>query len=282
MTQIPSLMDMLKAGMHFGHQGSKWHPKMKQYIFGMRGGVHIIDLERTTEELEKALVYAKNLAVNGKSILFVGIKRQAREITKAAAEDCGMPYLTERWIGGLLTNFDVAKQRLKKYNTLKQQIASGEIEKYTKKEQIEFKKTLEKMDKYLIGLAKVERLPEALFISDMRISKTAVAEAKRMNIPIIGVCDTNVNPENATYVIPANDDAVNSIKMISNLLASAIKEGKVDWEKSKAVMDKENIKKMPGRVEQANLAGKSSLVKAVAQKTATTTTRRAVTKESSV
>ena len=126
MTQVPSLMDMLKAGMHFGHQKSRWHPKMEQYIFGVRNGVHILDLERTTVELQKALDYTRDLAASGKVVLFVGTKKQAQSIVKAAAEDCGMPYLTERWIGGLLTNFDETKQRLKKYKTLKTQIETGE------------------------------------------------------------------------------------------------------------------------------------------------------------
>ncbi len=185
MTQVPSLMDMLKAGMHFGHQKSRWHPKMEQYIFGARNGVHIIDLEKTTVELEKSLAYVQGLAASGKTILFVGTKRQAQVIVKAAAETCEMPYLTERWIGGLLTNFDEAKRRLKKYKTLKQQIASGEIEKYTKKEQIDIKKSVEKMDKYLIGLTSMEKLPDALFIVDMRVCKTAVAEAQRLAFQLL-------------------------------------------------------------------------------------------------
>jgi len=277
---IPSLMDMLKAGMHFGHQKSRWHPKMKPYIFGVRNGVHIINLERTALELEKALSYAADLAANGKTILFVGTKRQAQNIVKAAALNCGMPFLTERWIGGLLTNFDETKQRLKKYKNLKQQIESGEIEKYTKKEQLDIKKSVEKMDKYLSGLTTLEKMPEALFIIDLRVSKTAVAEAQRTNVPIIGVCDTNVNPDQATVVIPANDDAVNSIKIISDLMSEAIKEGKVKWEKNKAAMEKE-MKKAPIMAEVKNTEGKSSLVKAAAKVTKAPV-RRAVTKESSI
>lgn len=234
MFNIPSLLEMLKAGAHFGHQHSRWHPKMESYIYGSRNGVHVIDLEHTQAELLKALEYAKDLASKGKVILFVGTKRQAQVPVKAAAESCGMPFLTERWIGGLLTNFSEAKDRLKKYRTLKDQVATGEIEKYTKKEQVELKKKLATLDKYLNGLGNMDKLPDALYIADMRVAKTAVAEANRINIPIIGVCDTNVNPEKAQYVIPANDDAVNSIKMMADLVAEAVKEGKVEFEKNKA------------------------------------------------
>ncbi len=234
MFNIPSLLEMLKAGAHFGHQHSRWHPKMESYIYGSRNGVHVIDLEHTQAELLKALEYVKDLASKGKVILFVGTKRQAQVPVKAAAESCGMPFLTERWIGGLLTNFSEAKDRLKKYRTLKDQVATGEIEKYTKKEQVELKKKLATLDKYLNGLGNMDKLPDALYIADMRVAKTAVAEANRINIPIIGVCDTNVNPEKAQYVIPANDDAVNSIKMMADLVAEAVKEGKVEFEKNKA------------------------------------------------
>lgn len=235
MSNIPSLLEMLKAGAHFGHQHSRWHPKMKPYIYGSRNGVHVIDLERTQVDLEKALAYVKDLASKGKVILFVGTKRQAQAPVKAAAESCGMPFLTERWIGGLLTNFSEAKDRLKKYRTLKDQVATGEIEKYTKKEQVELKKKLATLDKYLNGLVNMDKMPDALYVADMRMAKTAVAEANRMNVPIVGVCDSNVNPEKAEYVIPANDDAVNSIKMMADLIAEAIKEGKAEWEKNKAM-----------------------------------------------
>lgn len=243
MTKIPTLLEMLKAGVHFGHQKSRWHPKMEQHIFGVRNGVHIIDLEKTQVQLEKALNYLKNLASKGQVILFVGTKRQAREIIKAAAISCGAPYLVERWIGGLLTNFEEVKRRLKKYHNLKEQFASGEIEKYTKKEQVTMKKHLEKMDKYLIGLTALDKMPDALYIADMRTEKTALAEAERTEMPTVAVCDTNVNPEKVSYAIPANDDAVNSIKIIADLAAEAINEGRKEYEKKKAEHAKEETEK---------------------------------------
>lgn len=249
MAKMPSLLEMLKAGVHFGHQKSRWHPKMKPYIFGVRNGVHIIDLEKTQEALATVLEYVKGLVANGKTILFVGTKRQAQAIVKAAAESCGMPYLTERWIGGFLTNFSEAKVRLKKYLTMRQEVASGEIEKYTKKEQLEFKKVLATMDKYLTGVANLTALPDAVFIADMRDSKIAVAEATQTGVPIIGVCDSNVNPLQADYPIPANDDAVNSIKIIVNLLAEAVNDGRAEFEKKKAAAVKTEVKTATPKVE---------------------------------
>lgn len=234
MANIPSLLEMLKAGVHFGHQKSRWHPKMAPYLFGVRNGVHVIDLEKTVEALESVLEHVKTLASKGKVILFVGTKRQARSIIKAAAENCGMPFLTERWIGGLLTNFDEFKRRMKKYKSLKEMVETGEIEKYTKKEQVSIKKEIEKMDKYLAGLIDLEKIPDALYIADLRVEKTALTEAQRVGVPMIAACDSNVDPTKVEYPIPANDDAVNSIKMIADLVAEAVKEGKALYEKNKA------------------------------------------------
>lgn len=253
MFKLPTLLEMLKAGVHFGHQTSRWHPKMKDYIFGSRNGVHIIDLERTTQELEKTLDFVKTLATQGKVLLFVGTKHQARELVRQAAISCGMPYLTERWIGGLLTNFSEVKRRLKKYAELKEQFGTGEIERYSKKEQLMLKKKLDKMDKYLVGLTDLKEMPDALYIVDLRAEKTAVAEAGRMNVPMVAVTDTNVNPTKANYIIPANDDAVNSIKMMVNLVAEAVNYGRLEWEKKKADMQVEVKKKVTGKKERKSL-----------------------------
>ncbi|MFA6485914.1 MAG: 30S ribosomal protein S2 [Candidatus Magasanikbacteria bacterium] len=234
MVKIPTLLEMLSAGAHFGHQKSRWHPKMEQYLFGNRNGVHVINLEKTQEELQKSLEYIKNLTAEGKVILFVGTKKQTKGLIQTAADSCGMPYISERWIGGLLTNFAEVKTRLKKYRLLKDQFATREIERYTKKEQVRKQKDLDKMDRYLLGIASLEKMPDALYISDMRTEKTALAEANRTGIPVVGVCDSNVNPLDATYIIPANDDAVNAIKMMADLVAEAVTEGKAEWEKAKA------------------------------------------------
>ncbi len=239
MPQIPSLVEMLKAGVHFGHQSSRWHPKMEPYLFGVRNGIHVIDLEKTTDELVKVLAHVKDLASKGKVILFVGTKRQARTFVKDAAERCGMPYVVERWIGGLLTNFPECKRRLVKYRGLKEQVATGEIEKYTKKEQAVLKKMIEKMDKYLVGLTSLEKIPDALYIADMRVEKTAITESRKTEVPVIAVSDSNVDPTKVAFPIPANDDAVNAIKMIADLMAEAVNEGKLEAEKKKAMMKEE-------------------------------------------
>lgn len=235
MVKLPSINDLLKAGAHFGHQKSRWHPKMSPFLFGTRNNLHIIDLEKTLVELEKTLEYVKGLAKEGKTILFVGTKRQSQDLVRAAAERCGMPYAVERWIGGALTNFEELKKRLKKFEQMKEEVKTGEVEKYTKKEQVEFKKELDKMSQYLTGLVSLEKMPDALYIADLRTEKTALSEAKKKNVPVVAVCDSNVNPEVAKFVIPANDDAVNSIKMMADLMADAVLEGKAEAEKAKVV-----------------------------------------------
>lgn len=224
--QIPSILEMLQAGVHFGHQVSRWHPKMKPYIFTDRSGVHILDLEKTREELEKTLAEVKRMVSEGKNIVFVTTKPQAKEIVKQAAIDCGMPYLVDRWIGGFLTNFREIKKLIHSYVTLKEQDASGEFERYTKKEQLRLREKIAKLDKSLAGLSTITSMPDSLFLPAMQREKTAVMEANATGVDIIAVCDTNANPQKATLVIPANDDAVRSIEMIVGLVRDAVNEGR--------------------------------------------------------
>lgn len=239
--EIPSILEMLQAGVHFGHKGSRWYPKMKPFIFTSRNQVHIVDLEKTKVQLEIILPQIKQLAKEGKQILFVSTKPQAKAIVKKAAQDCGMPFLVDRWIGGMLTNFTEIKKLVKNYVTLKDQQDKGQLGKYTKKEQLEIGKKIEKMDKYLSGLVSLNNLPDVVFIPSMQCEKTAVTEANRMSIPIIGICDTNANPNKAEYVIPANDDAVKSIEMMVGLVRDTIKKG-VE-EKGKDAVKKEDVVK---------------------------------------
>lgn len=234
--KIPSILEMLQAGVHFGHQVSRWHPKMKPYIFTDRNGVHVIDLEQTQVKLKETLETVKNLAAEGKVILFVTTKPQAREIVKEAAISCDSPYLVDRWLGGMLTNFDEIKKMIKKYNDLKEKQASGDLERYTKKEQLDFSKEIESMGSYLAGLSKLKKMPDVLFIPAIQREKTAVVEANKMNVAIVGIADTNANPEKVDYFIPANDDAVNAIRMMVNQVAEAIKEGNAEFaQKSKTI-----------------------------------------------
>jgi len=230
--QIPSLVEMLQAGLHFGHQTARWHPKMKPFIFTQRNGVHIIDLEKTQEKLTSVLETVKTMAKEGKIILFVSTKPQAREIVKAAAIDCGMPFLVDRWIGGLLTNFSEMKKMITTYVSMKEQQTKGELGKYTKKEQLEISKDLEKKDQSLVGLTELTRLPDAIFVPAVQREKTAVIEANAMGVDVVGITDSNANPNLVKYFVPGNDDAVKSITMIVGLMAEAVKEGRAEAEKT--------------------------------------------------
>lgn len=222
---LPTILELLQAGVHFGHQKSRWHPKMKPYVFADRGGVHIIDLEKTLEKLENATKFLCDLTRNSGVVLFVGTKKQGQNIIRKYAEETGMPYITERWIGGLFTNFSNVNKLVKKYRDLKEKRNSGALKKYTKKERVAFDKQIEKLEKLVGGLGDLKKIPEAIFVLDIKREKTAVMEARQKKVPIVGFCDSNINPELLDYPIPANDDAVKSIELITRLIAEAIKEG---------------------------------------------------------
>jgi small subunit ribosomal protein S2 len=224
--KIPSSLEMLKAGVHFGHQSAKWHPKMKPFIFGERGGVHIINVEKTAEQLDKTLNYITNTVSRGGSILFVGTKRQAQAIIAKYATECGMPFVNVRWLGGTLTNYGQLQRLIRHYLDLKDKREKGELKKYTKLEQLQFDREIAELDEKIGGLSTLTRVPDALFILDARHEKTAVREAQAMKVPMIALVDSNVNPTGIEYVIPGNDDAVNSLDLITKLVAGAVKEGK--------------------------------------------------------
>lgn len=226
MTKIPSLEEMLNAGMHFGHSTSKWHPKMAPYIFTSKRGVHIIDLTKTQQMLENALEFMKKLSSEKKVILFVGTKKQVKIPMEEMAKEVGMPYVTEKWPGGALTNFSIFKKSIKKYQDLLQEREQGKLEKYTKKEQIEFEKLINKLEVKVKGLVNLNKMPDALFVWDIKKEKIAVSEARKKNIPIVAICDTNVNPNMVNYPIPANDDATKTINLTLDLIKQSIQEGK--------------------------------------------------------
>lgn len=225
---------MLQAGVHFGHQKSKWHPKMEKYIFGDRQGIHIIDLEKTQECLKKACAFAKQTAARGGIILFVGTKRQAVDIVEKAAQSVNMPYVNKRWLGGTLTNYVNMAQLLRKFKDLKRKLEKGELGKYTKLEQQKFAEQVKNYEEKIGGLQNLTRIPDAVFILDIRKDKTALQEAVRRGVKIIAICDSNVNPEHVAYPIPANDDATKSIELIANTVAGAIREGREEWEGNRA------------------------------------------------
>lgn len=234
MPSIPSLAEMLQAGAHFGHQTSKWHPKMRKYLFGSRQGVHIINLEETQKMLERALAFAKQISGRGGVVLFVGTKKQATQIVQDTAIVAGMPFVNKRWLGGTLTNFAVITQLLRKFKDLKRRQEKGELSKYTKFEQLKFNEQLEQWEDKVGGIKDLARIPDAVFILDIRKDKTALEEAKRRGVKVIALCDSNVNPKEVDYPIPCNDDAIKAIEMMSRLMAEACKEGREEWEAARA------------------------------------------------
>lgn len=231
MTKIPSIEEMLKAGMHFGHQKSKWHPKMAPFIFTDRKGVHIIDLTKSQKMLEEALEFMKNLAKESKVILFVGTKSQVKVPMTKMAKEINMPYVTGKWLGGLLTNFGTIKKSIKKYVDLLEKKNSGKLDKYTKKERLEFDREISRLDVKVGGLVNLNKIPDAIFVWDLKKEATAIAEAVKKNIPIVAICDTNVNPKDVKYIIPSNDDATKTIKLVLGLIKEAILEGKAEIKK---------------------------------------------------
>lgn len=221
------VLDMLQAGVHFGHRPSKKHPKMDRFIFGTKNGISIINLERTKEQLDAILPVIEEMAATGKSILFLGTKSQAKAVIKTAAERAGMPYIIERWLGGLLTNFGHVGQLMKRLTQLKQEKDGGLwAERYTKREQLMFEREIERLEKLVGGVETMATLPDALLIVDCKKEKTAVKEANRKHIPVIALVDTNINPTKIDYPIPANDDGIKSITYIVNQVVEAIERGK--------------------------------------------------------
>lgn len=226
MIKIPNVEELLQAGMHFGHRTSKWHPKMKPFIFGERKGVHIIDLMKSKEQLEKSLGFISDISARGGKVLFVGTKAQVKGLLKKVAKETDMPYVCEHWLGGTMTNFPVIKKNVKKYKDLIEKQGEGKLSKYTKKEQLQFSRQIAKLELSVGGLVDLNAMPDAVFIWDIKNEKTALAEAKKKLIPIIAVCDTNVDPTGIAYVIPANDDASKTIKLVFDLIREAVNEGK--------------------------------------------------------
>ena len=212
--------------MHFGHQASKRNPKMSPYIFGSRKGVNIINLELTQKKLEEAYEFVKNLASQGKAILFVGTKKHIAPIIEKYAKECNMPYISVRWLGGTVTNFPTVLRGIRRYKTLKEKDQKGELEQYTKKEQGRIRKEIKKMDVLVGGISSLEKIPDALFVVDLKSDKTAYTEASKKKIPIVAICDTNVNPSRVLHPIPASDDSAASVELITSLIAEAVKEGK--------------------------------------------------------
>ena len=222
-----TMKELLEAGVHFGHQVRRWNPKMKEYIFGERNGIYIIDLQKTQRMFREAIAFVTNLIAEdkGKTVLFVGTKRQAQDAIREESEKCGQYYVNQRWLGGLLTNFQTVQKSIKRLKDLESMQTDGRYEKMTKKERIKLDRERESLNKNLSGIKSMTRLPDAIFIIDVKKEEIAVAEANRLGIPIVAVVDTNCSPEGIDYVIPGNDDALRAVRLFASRIADAIVEG---------------------------------------------------------
>ncbi len=230
---VVSIKQLLESGVHFGHQTRRWNPKMARYIFGERNGIYIINLERTEKELKNGCDFLSKIAANGEYILFVGTKKQAQQAIVDEANRCEMFYVDQRWLGGTLTNFETIRKSIKRLDKLESMRDDGTFEKLKKKEVAVYNKEMSKLLKNLGGIRKMDKLPGALFIVDIKKEETAVKEARRLNIPIVALVDTNSDPDVIDYVIPGNDDAIKSIRLVAAAVSEAILEGKSKFEKSR-------------------------------------------------
>ncbi len=223
---VVAMKQLLEAGVHFGHQTRRWDPKMAEYIFQARNGIHIIDLQKTSKKLDEAYSFLKEQAEEGKTILFVGTKKQAQDCVKEAAEKCGMYYVNQRWLGGTLTNFGTIRTRIARLKDLERMQEDGTFDVLPKKEVILLKKEMEKLEKNLGGIKDMEELPGVMFIVDPKKERIGILEAKKLGIPVIGLIDTNCNPEDVDYAIPGNDDAIRAVGLIADCMANAVIEGR--------------------------------------------------------
>ncbi len=223
---VVSMKQLLEAGVHFGHQTRRWNPKMSEYIYMERNGIYIIDLQKTVKKLEEAYSFVRSVAENGQSVLFVGTKKQAQDAVKEEAERVGMFYVNARWLGGMLTNFKTMRTRVERLAQLKKMQEDGTFDMLPKKEVIKLLHEMEKLEKYLGGVKEMKKLPGALFVVDPRKEHNAIAEARKLHIPIVAIVDTNCDPDEVDYVIPGNDDAIRAIRLISATMANAVVEGR--------------------------------------------------------
>ena len=223
---VVSMKQLLEAGVHFGHQTRRWNPKMASYIYTERNGIYIIDLQKTVKKLEEAYNFVRDLAANGETLLFVGTKKQAQDAIREEAERVGMYFVNARWLGGMLTNFKTMRTRVDRLNQLNKMQEDGTFAMLPKKEVAKLNLEIEKLEKYLGGVKDMKKLPGALFIVDPRKERNAIAEARKLHIPIVAIVDTNCDPDEIDYVIPGNDDAIRAIKLISATMANAVQEGK--------------------------------------------------------
>ena len=236
-SNVVSMKALLEAGVHFGHQTRRWNPKMAPYIYTERNGIYIVDLQKTVRKLEEAYSFVRELSASGKSLLFVGTKKQAQDAIRDEALRCGQYYVNARWLGGMMTNFKTMRTRVDRLNQLKTMQTDGTFDMLPKKEVMKHLGEIEKLEKYLGGVKDMKTLPGALFIVDTRKERNAIAEAHRLGIPVVAIADTNCDPDEIDYVIPGNDDAIRAIKLISSIMANAVLEGKQGEQMEDAAKD---------------------------------------------
>ena len=236
-SNVVSMKALLEAGVHFGHQTRRWNPKMAPYIYTERNGIYIVDLQKTVRKLEEAYSFVRELSASGKSLLFVGTKKQAQDAIRDEALRCGQYYVNARWLGGMMTNFKTMRTRVDRLNQLKTMQTDGTFDMLPKKEVIKHLGEIEKLEKYLGGVKDMKTLPGALFIVDTRKERNAIAEAHKLGIPVVAIADTNCDPDEIDYVIPGNDDAIRAIKLISSIMANAVLEGKQGEQMEDAAKD---------------------------------------------
>lgn len=236
---VVSMKQLLEAGVHFGHQTRRWNPKMARYIFTERNGIYIIDLQKTVKKLEEAYMFVRDVAANGDNVLFVGTKKQAGESIKEEAERAGAYYVNARWLGGMMTNFKTIRRRIQRLEQLRKMQEDGTFDRLPKKEVGKLELEIEKLEKYLGGIKTMDKLPGALFIVDPRKERIAVAEAKKLGIPLVAIVDTNCDPDEIDYVIPGNDDAIRAVKLIAGTMADAIIEGRQGAQNAEEAADEE-------------------------------------------
>ena len=263
---VVAMKQLLEAGVHFGHQTRRWDPKMAEYIFQARNGIHIIDLQKTSKKLDEAYAFLKEQAEEGKTVLFVGTKKQAQECVKEAAEKCGMYYVDQRWLGGMLTNFDTIRARVQRLKDLETMQEDGTFDVLPKKEVILLKKEMEKLERNLGGIKEMDKIPGVIFLVDPKKERIAVLEAKKLNIPVIGLVDTNCNPEEVEpviglvdtncnpeevdYAIPGNDDAIRAVKLIADVMANAVIEGRQGESFETTEVEEQNVEEEATDMEQ--------------------------------
>jgi len=282
MTNVISMKALLESGVHFGHRTNKWHPAMKPYIFTERNGIHIIDLQQTAKSLNTAYAVVRDIVQSGENIMFIGTKRQAQETIKEEAIRCGMPYVTERWLGGMLTNWSTIYQRIMELEKLEKMRDSGEINKLTKKEGLMIGREIARLQLRLSGVRGIKSTPSLIFVIDVMREQTAIHEANLKGIPVIGMVDTNCDPANVDYVIPSNDDAIRAIKLVVGKIADAVIEGKAlrtDGEMGDVAFTSEASYREPsrGRIDDSetpdeDLFGAATLAKLASKKAAETET----------